>query len=378
MTTAKIWNFSASPDGATLDISLFGEIGDGYLVDRVSSKEIAAQLSAHADAKKITVRINSIGGDMFGGVAIYNLLRAHGGEVTTIVDGLAASAASIVAMAGKRIEMGVGSMMMIHNPMTVTVGDANDHRQRAAVLDVSQDALASIYVERTRKTTDEIKALLDAETWMTAEEAVAAGFADEVTGEPLRVEAQGERVILNAVSFPRSTMPAQLLALALTPAAPPPPLSVPVPDHAPSLPPPPVPAATAERVAEVTAAAPSAFSLVDVQNAESRARSLAIAEDRARIRAILELDVSGNRELVRAAICDGSTPDQLLVNLYRADLEAKQAENKAMDQRIVARRRESELLATLRQSAPERTTEDLERQAAREIAENMNRRREKR
>lgn len=212
----KILNFAPRNDGAGIDVTLYGVIGDDWFGPPIEA-EIAAQLGAAPDAHA-TVHINSEGGDMFAGIAIRNMFAAHRGGVTCIVEGLAASAASIIAMAGKTV-MGKGSMLMIHNPWAIVAGGAEDLRATADMLDKAQASLISIYQEKTGKSTDELKALLDAETWFTADEALAAGFANEVSSEKqMEVSALADAVVLNSVSFPRAKVPAQILAMAKAPA----------------------------------------------------------------------------------------------------------------------------------------------------------------
>lgn len=127
---------------------------------------------------KITLRINSDGGEAFDAIALYNYLKPKG--VAVIVDGICASAASIVAMAGEHITMMQGSMMMIHNPCSLVYGDSETHKGESDVLNKLRDQMADIYAERTGMTRDTIITLMDAETWMTAQEAVNTGFADAV------------------------------------------------------------------------------------------------------------------------------------------------------------------------------------------------------
>ncbi|MBQ7543866.1 MAG: Clp protease ClpP [Synergistaceae bacterium] len=127
---------------------------------------------------EITLRINSDGGEAFDAIALYNYLKPKGIDV--VVDGICASAASIVAMAGEHITMMQGSMMMIHNPCSLVYGDSETHKGESDVLNKLRDQMADIYAERTGMTRDTIITLMDAETWMTAQEAVNTGFADAV------------------------------------------------------------------------------------------------------------------------------------------------------------------------------------------------------
>ncbi|MEV0197364.1 head maturation protease, ClpP-related [Nonomuraea sp. NPDC050691] len=123
---------------------------------------------------------DSPGGEVFDGIAIANLLRSHPAKVTTWVDGLAASIASVIALAGDWVIMQPHSQMMIHNPWATCIGDAADMRDAAERLDRQSDNLAAVYAERTGGDMKHRRELMQAETWFTAAEAVAAGLADEV------------------------------------------------------------------------------------------------------------------------------------------------------------------------------------------------------
>lgn len=146
----------------------------------VSAKAFLDEMHA-IEGDTINLSINSPGGDVFAGLAIYNALRYSGKTINVKVLGIAASAASLVAMAGDEIEMPENAMMMIHNPWSFALGDAQELRESADVLDKIGDSLAGTYAKRTGKGLDEIKAMLHAETWMTANEALEMGFATKVT-----------------------------------------------------------------------------------------------------------------------------------------------------------------------------------------------------
>jgi ATP-dependent protease ClpP protease subunit len=155
-------------------------IGENWYGDGLTAKRFGRELAALGEVDEILVRINSPGGAVFDGVAIYNTLKAHGATIEVFVEGLAASIASVIAMAGDKIRMGHGAMLMIHNPWTVAIGDADDMRDVADMLDKVGESLVDIYHERTGIEASEIKKLLTAETWLTATDAVEQGFADEV------------------------------------------------------------------------------------------------------------------------------------------------------------------------------------------------------
>ncbi|MBA8843497.1 ATP-dependent Clp endopeptidase proteolytic subunit ClpP [Ochrobactrum sp. RH1CCR137] len=179
-----------SANGADTDttISMFDVIGeDGWSGGGVTANRISAALRS-IGSKDITVRINSPGGDMFEGIAIYNLLRAHRAKVTVEVLGWAASAASIIAMAGDDIRMGLGSFMMVHNAWGMVIGNRHDMREAAIVFEQFDAAIADIYEVRTGMKRSDIEQLMDAETFMTAAQAVEYGFADVVDDAEIHPE----------------------------------------------------------------------------------------------------------------------------------------------------------------------------------------------
>lgn len=160
------------------EIEIIGEIGESMWSDSfTTAKSVKDQLKAIGKAP-VLVTINSPGGDAFEGIAIYNLLREHGGKVTVNVLGLAASAASIIAMAGDTIKMGEAAMMMIHSSHGIVMGNQEDMRQFADLLDSIDSSVASLYASRTGKPDAEVLDMMKKETWFSGEEAVASGFAD--------------------------------------------------------------------------------------------------------------------------------------------------------------------------------------------------------
>lgn len=134
---------------------------------------------ADVKAQAVDLHVNSPGGDYFAGVTIANAIRQHPAKVTVHVDGLAASAASVIAMAGDVVTMHPGSQLMIHDAMSLAVGNANDMRETAALLDKVSDDIAGMYADRAGGQRIEWRARMQAETWYSADEAVRAGLADE-------------------------------------------------------------------------------------------------------------------------------------------------------------------------------------------------------
>lgn len=167
----------ASADDARA-ISIYDAIGHDLLTgDGVTAKRVAAALRAMGPGP-VTVNINSPGGDMFEGLAIYNLLREHDGEVTVKVLGLAASAASIIAMAGDEVQVARSGFLMIHNAWVCVCGNRNDLREIADTIEPFDRAMAEVYAARTGESVEDVAALMDRETWMGGSEAIERGFAD--------------------------------------------------------------------------------------------------------------------------------------------------------------------------------------------------------
>lgn len=170
---------AVSADDSERSISILDAIGADYWGDGVTAKRIAAALRSMGDGP-VTVNINSPGGDFFEGLAIYNLLREHNGEVTVKVLGMAASAASVIAMAGDEIQMARASFLMIHNTWVLAAGDRHAFRDVADWLEPFDEAAVSIYHARTGVSEKELGAMLDKETWIGGDSAVEKGFADKL------------------------------------------------------------------------------------------------------------------------------------------------------------------------------------------------------
>lgn len=174
------WNGSikaAKPDDNS--ISIFDVIGADYWGEGVTASRIAGALRGLGGAD-VTVNVNSPGGDMFEGLAIYNLLREYDGKVTVKVLGLAASAASIIAMAGDEVQIGRGAFLMIHNCWVYAMGNRHDLGQIAADLEPFDKAMNDIYGARTGLDMTTIDAMMNAETYIGGSDAVEKGFADRL------------------------------------------------------------------------------------------------------------------------------------------------------------------------------------------------------
>lgn len=205
------YTIKASATGA--EIYIYEDIGDSWF-GGVTAKQFADDLKALGPVSTIDCHINSGGGDVFDGVAIYRQLVDHKAKVITHIDGLAASIASVIAMAGDEILITEAGFVMIHEASSIVVGTAVDMRRRAETLDTVTAAIADVYVARTKSALTDIKAWMADETWMTAADAVSKGFADSVV-ENLRIAARYDP---SRHTF--SHAPAELLARSALPTPP--------------------------------------------------------------------------------------------------------------------------------------------------------------
>jgi ATP-dependent protease ClpP protease subunit len=174
------WDSSvAAAQGSDDTISIFDPIGENWDGTGITAKSVASQLAAIGQ-KPVTVLINCPGGNFFEGLAIYNLLRAHPFEVTVQVVGIAASAASIIAMAGDSIEIARAGLIMIHNVQWVAIGDRHAMQDAHDTMVTFDEALTGLYVDRTEQPADELAKMMDATTFLSSAKALEMGFADEL------------------------------------------------------------------------------------------------------------------------------------------------------------------------------------------------------
>lgn len=172
--------FQAATTGRAATVHMYGVIGASW--GGLDPAEIVPQLRA-LDVDEITVHVNSPGGDVYDGMALYNALRAHPARVTAIIDGLAASAASVIICAADDVAISPGAEVMIHDAWSLAIGDADALRKEADSLDRISENVAGIYAARAGGTTDHWRDLMRAETWFSASEAVTAGLADRIDGD---------------------------------------------------------------------------------------------------------------------------------------------------------------------------------------------------
>lgn len=175
----KFWNWVRDEDTEERTLYLNGVISDEtWWGDEVTPKIFKDELDAGSG--NITVWINSPGGDVFAAAQIYNMLMDYKGRVTVKIDGLAASAASVIAMAGGDVYMSPVSMLMIHNPSTIAIGDSEEMLRAKALLDEVKESIINAYELKSGQSRTKLSHLMDAETWMNANKAIELGFADKI------------------------------------------------------------------------------------------------------------------------------------------------------------------------------------------------------
>ena len=199
---SKFWQVKNEVNGNS-EILLYGPIAGerSWWGDEVTPRSFAEDLES-LNGKDVTVRINSGGGDVFAAHAIHNQLIAYKGKVTVVIDGLAASAATIIAVAGDRIIMPSNALFMIHNP-AIGLSDyygAEELAQAVNALNAIKDSIVAAYRKRCKVSAEEIAAMMDAETWMGAAECLEKGFVDEINGSVTPV-LNGNSLIVNSVQF---------------------------------------------------------------------------------------------------------------------------------------------------------------------------------
>ena len=177
----KFWNWVRN-EGEKRTLLLDGEISDEtWFGDEVTPAIFREEL--HAAEGDVVLWLNSPGGDCFAAAQIYNMLMDYPGSVAVKIDGLAASAASVIAMAGSTVEISPVGMVMIHNPMTISIGDVQEMERAIALLAEVKESIINAYEIKTGMSRAKISRLMDAETWMNAKKAVELGFADSVLYE---------------------------------------------------------------------------------------------------------------------------------------------------------------------------------------------------
>jgi ATP-dependent Clp protease protease subunit len=178
----KTPNFRAEVNGKNLKLEIYDQIGPSW-AGMIDAKSVSKAIADAGKINTIDVHINSPGGSVWEGLAIFNILKDHKAKVAVKVDGVAASSASVIAMAGDTISMPKNALMMIHNPWTFAMGYEDELRKQADVLGKHKTAIIETYLTKSTKSREEISQLMDDETWFTGDEAAEAGFADKVAAE---------------------------------------------------------------------------------------------------------------------------------------------------------------------------------------------------
>ncbi|MGS1051989.1 head maturation protease, ClpP-related [Burkholderia glumae] len=305
------WDIRAQANaagGSEVEIRIYGDIGFwGTDADLFAAKldEVAAT------ATSIVVAINSMGGDVFDAFAIYNTVRRYAGKVKGRVDGVAASAASLILMACDTIEMPSNARLMIHNPHTVAAGEAGDLRKLADLLESMSDSMLAAYVERSGRTEEEVRAIMDAETWLTAAQAKEQGFCDAIV-DPIRIAAYAGAARLAARY---AAVPAEIVAVLEGDG------------EVPPVNPPADPSSQPPAAPDVTALAAHVYATCRDARIEHCAEGIVLAtglRDRATVDAAIRSaqDIAGIclaaslTELTAGFVADGLTADQVRARLF--------------------------------------------------------------
>lgn len=325
----KSW-YSIKAQGDNVEIDIFDEIGFWG----ITAKDFINDLKRYPDAKNISLRINSYGGEVFDGVAIYNALKRHPANVTVVVYGIAASIASIIAMAGDKVIMPENTYMFVHDPLALVVGDADDMRDMADALDKIAAGLIASYVAKSGKDEKQVKKWMAEDTWFTAQEALDAGLADEVTS--------AVKIAANATLSRFKNLPEPLKPFASEdpePSPEPEPDPAPAPDPAPEPDPAPAPAedaakAAAENAKQIVAEcakagipeAASEFLEKGLSAADVQARLADAPKIRARAAAAIGAGLKLDADRINAAIRAGKTVNEFADELFDL-LLAKQGQD---------------------------------------------------
>ncbi len=193
MKKRKFWNWVRDSDTGERTLVLNGQIAENsWFGDEVTPAIFRDELMKGEG--NITVWINSPGGDVFAAAQIYNMLMDYKGNVTVRIDGLAASAASVIAMAGTTVEMSPVGMLMIHNPSTAVIGNTKEMQAAIQMLDEVKESILNAYELKTGQPRQQLSDLMDAESWMNAKKAVEMGFADKILFANENEEKQSEGV----------------------------------------------------------------------------------------------------------------------------------------------------------------------------------------
>ena len=193
-----IWNIVKNDD-KNAELMLYGDIAESFWGDTISAKEVTEYL-ADLDVENINVYINSNGGVVDTAIAINNALRRHKAKVTVNIDGIAASAATLITCAGDTVRMPKNALFMIHNSLTIAMGDSEEMRKQADVLEKYKNSITETYLQKVNIDKEKLSELMDNESWLSAEEALKYGFIDEII-ENTDIQVVENKVISNNMVF---------------------------------------------------------------------------------------------------------------------------------------------------------------------------------
>jgi ATP-dependent protease ClpP protease subunit len=317
----------AGDEPAAAELLIFDVIGDWEDFGEVGAKAFARDLAAlPKSVKRLDIHINSPGGSVSEANAIYSRLADHPSTKNVYVDGLAASAATLVAMVGHKIYIRANATMMIHLPIALAIGNADDMRQTISALDSVTESMLNLYTKRTGSGRDDIRSWMKAETWMSADVAVEKGFADEVRGVVKAAAVVGEkRVMFNGVTFDLSrfhNVPAFTATSSqpqprsnMNPAQTPPAAAPPNPTAEATAPAPPAPPTPTPTPTPPPAPAPTPTPTPTPPTSE---RELGVQAERTRIAALQKYDRPATHALITAAIADGRSVSDITEDLFKA------------------------------------------------------------
>ena len=197
----KFWNLVKNEEEKTAELILYGSIGSDEYWDDISDKVFKQDIENLGDVENITLHINSPGGSVFSAVAIANTLKNHKAKVTANIDGLAASAATIITSACDTVRMPKNALFMIHNPITFAYGNNQEMQKTVEMLDKVKNSIIETYLNKAKTDKETLSELMDNETWMDAETAKEYGFIDEIVDEEVGKEFVENKLIINNMAF---------------------------------------------------------------------------------------------------------------------------------------------------------------------------------
>ena len=197
----KFWNVMKNDEEKSAELILYGSIGSDEYWDDISDKAFKQDIENLGDVENITLHINSPGGSVFSAVAIANTLKNHKAKITANIDGLAASAATIITSACDTVRMPKNALFMVHNPITFAYGNNQDMQKKLEMLNKVKNSIIETYLNKAKTDKETLSELMDNETWMSAEEAKEYGFIDEILDENVEKEVIENKLIINNMAF---------------------------------------------------------------------------------------------------------------------------------------------------------------------------------